>query len=116
MSNVQLPPFPVDDATLDLLMAAISPREHGGDPAAESSSVGSFLDFMSRMGGSDTDAIEEVLDPGDPDRVGLPGFSAFYGAPIHLMRDPQYHEHNVMAALVEEVRRLRKLVAERQDT
>lgn len=100
MSEVTLPPFPVDDATLDMLMAAIDPRSHG-DPDAESSSVGNFLVFVSELGGSDTDAVEGVLDPGDPD---LPGLA---GAPTHLMRDPQYSEHCVMRALVEEIRRLR---------
>lgn len=96
----ELPPFPVDDATLDLLMAAIDPRGHG-DPDAGQSNVGAFLDFMSQLGGSDTKAIEEVLDPGDTFLAGIAG------APIHLMRDPIYHTNNVLAALVEEIRRLR---------
>lgn len=90
-----LPAFPVDDTTLDMLMAAINPREHG-DPDAKSSSVGTFLDFMSQMGGSDTSAVEEVIDDGSNG-----------GPAIVLMRDASYHEHNVMEALVEEIRRLR---------
>lgn len=97
---MNLPAFPVDNATLDLLMAAIDPRSHG-DPDARSSCVSEFLALMSQMDGSDTDAVEEVLDPGDPDVPGLGG------ARIVMMRDPQYHEHNVMSALIEEIRRLR---------
>lgn len=87
-----LPPFPVDPATLDLLEAAIRPREHG-DPFAESSSVGVFLDMMSQLGGSDVDAVAEEVD--DHQRV---------------MRDERYHEHTVLLALIAEVRRLRALI------
>lgn len=43
----ELPPFPVDDATLDLLEAAMNPREHG-DPDAVSSSVWPLLEFRLR--------------------------------------------------------------------
>ncbi len=100
MSAVQLPPFPVDDQTLDLLMTAINPWSHG-DPGSEMSSVGNFLVFMSELGGSDTSAVEEVLDPGDHN---IPGLA---GASVSVMRDPQYHEHDVMTAMVEEIRRLR---------
>lgn len=92
---MNLPPFPVDDATLDLLMAAIDPRGHG-DVDARTSSVGRFLEFMSQLGGSDVHAVEEVVDDGGDG-----------GAQIVVMRDPRYHEHSVMAALVEEIRRLR---------
>ena len=91
----QLPPFPVDDATLDLLMAAIDPRSHG-DTDAEQSNVGSFLEFMAELGGSDTKAIAEVIDDGSDG-----------GAAIHMMRDQHYHTNNVLEALVTEVRRLR---------
>ena len=88
-----LPPFPVDDATLDLLWAAMHP-----DPDVfEQSGVGNFLEFMSQMGGSDTDAVEEVIDDG----------SHGGGARIVMMRDPQYHVNSVMSALIDEIRRLR---------
>jgi len=90
-----LPPFPVDDATLDMLMAAIDPRGHG-DPDAETSNVGSFLDFMSQLGGSDTKAIAEVIDDGSDG-----------GAAIHMMRDQSYHTNDVLQALIAEIRRLR---------
>ena len=84
-----LPPFPVDDLTLDLLGAALDPRGHG-DESAERTCVGDFLRFMSELGGSDTEAVESIEDG------------------IHMMRDPQYHEHDIIGALIEEIRRLRK--------
>lgn len=90
-----LPPFPVDDATLDLLTAALNPREHG-DPEAASSSVWPLLTMLSQLGGSDTDAVAEVVDDGSDG-----------GARVVVMRDPEYHEHDVLAALIAEVRRLR---------
>jgi hypothetical protein len=96
---VSLPPFPVDDATLDMLMAAIDPRGHG-DLDAETSTVGNFLDFMSQMGGSDPKAVAEVLDDGE------------CGGPIiQVMRDPIYHDHDVYRALIAEIRRLRGILA-----
>lgn len=84
-----LPPFPVDDTTLDMLTAAIDPRA-AGDHQAESSSVGTFLEVMSQLGGSDTTAIEEQIDDA-----------------LVVMRDPQYGVNDVMAALIGEIRRLR---------
>lgn len=85
---VELPPFPVDDTTLDLLEAAMNPREHG-DPEATQSSVWEFLEMMSQLGGSDPKAVEEEHDG------------------VKVMRDPVYHEHNVISALIGEIRRLR---------
>jgi hypothetical protein len=86
---IKLPPFPVDDATLGMLEAALNPRAHG-DPDAQCSSVGAFLEFMSQLGGSDTKAVAEELGEG-----------------IVMMRDPQYHPNDLITALVAEVRRLR---------
>lgn len=100
----QLPPFPVDDETLDMLMAAINPREHG-DSEARGSTVHSFLELMSQLGGSDTKAVAEVLDEGDPN---IPGIT---GAGVYVMRDQHYHENDVLTALVDEVRRLRAAAA-----
>ncbi len=85
-------PFPVDDATLDLLEAAMNPREHG-DPDATSSSVWPLLTFMSQMAGSDTNAVAEESEDGTS----------------RTMRDPHYHDHDVIAALIAEVRRLRAI-------
>lgn len=87
----QLPPFPVDTATLDLLWDALNPG-----PEAESSSVWPLLTMLSQMGGSDTTAVSEVVDDGSDG-----------GAPIVVMRDQHYHDHDVLAALITEVRNLR---------
>jgi hypothetical protein len=89
---MSLPPFPVDDATLDLCWSALHP-----DPEVfASSGVGEFLQFMSEMAGSDVKAVEEVIDDGSDG-----------GAEIHMMRDPQYHHNDLIAALIDEIRRLR---------
>lgn len=79
-------PFPVDDQTLDLLWTAIHPG-----PGVERSSVGDFLELMSRLGGSDPEAVKEELAPD-----------------VYLMLDQFYHEHDVISALIAEVRRLRE--------
>ena len=84
--------FPVDDATLDMLLAAIDPHTHG-DPTAQMSSVGKFLDMMSELAGSDIIAVAEQV-----------------GDDVTVMRDPRYSEHDVMAALVAEIRRLRGIL------
>ena len=86
-----LPPFPLDDVTLDLLWDALHPG-----PDAERTSLSDTLDMLSRLGGSDPRAIEEVLNDGSDG-----------GPPVHVMRDPIYTEHTVITALIEEVRRLR---------
>lgn len=86
---MMLPPFPVDDATLDMLEAAIDPRA-AGDHTADRSSVGTFLEVMSELGGSDTTAVEEHIDDA-----------------LVLLRDPQYHVNDVITALIGEIRRLR---------
>lgn len=86
-----LPPFPVDDATLDMLLTAIDPRAHG-DTEAESSCVGTFLDFMSELAGSDTKAVAEQLDDSTT-----------------VMRDRVYSQPDVIIALIAEVRRLRQV-------
>lgn len=84
----RLPPFPVDDATLDMVWAAIHPWEQNEN--WERSSLWDLLTLMSQLGGSDTDAVEEQLDDN-----------------TQVMRDPHYHDHDVISALITEVRRLR---------
>lgn len=84
---VQLPPFPVDDQTLDLLWAALHPWET--NEQWERSSLWDLLTLMSQLGGSDTDAVEEEHEGG------------------RTMRDPHYSDHDVIASLIAEVRRLR---------
>ena len=80
-----LPPFPLDDCTLDMLWTAIHP-----DPAmSERSSVDDFLDLMAALGGSDLSAVE--VHEGD----------------IVIGLHPTYHVNEVLAELIAEVRRLR---------
>ena len=85
-------PFPVDDATLDMLLAAIDPHTHG-DPTAQQSSVGKFLDMMSELAGSDITAVAEQVSEN-----------------VAVMRDPRYSEHDVMAGLIGEIKRLRGIL------
>lgn len=92
-----LPPLPVDDVALDLYWMALHPG-----PDAERSSLFDVLDLYSRLAGSDPDAIEEVIEEGREDNGIDPEVHA-----IHVMRDPQYHEHDLVSALIEEIRRLR---------
>lgn len=82
---MSLPSFPVDDSTLDLLERAMTVQ-----PGSVSTSMGETLRMLSELGGSDTTAVEEDL-----------------GDDVRLMRDPMYHEHDVIAALIAEIRRLR---------
>lgn len=93
MNNRLLPPFPVDNGTLDLLWSAIHP-----EPDAERTSLWDFLEFMSQMGGSDTEAIAEVIE--EPDET-------CNRAGVYVLRDPQYTDHCVIDALITEIRRLR---------
>lgn len=88
----QLPPFPVDDITLDLLLQAINPWANG-NPDAERSSFQEFLDWMSALGGSDIYAVEKRIEDENGDIV--------------VMRDQFYSEGSVITALVEEIRKLR---------
>jgi hypothetical protein len=83
---VSLPPFPVDDQTLDLILSAIHP-----DPDLESqASLFATLQLLSEMGGTDIEAVAEQHDEN-----------------VAVMRDPQYHEHDLIAALIGEIRGLR---------
>ncbi len=80
-----LPPFPVDPGTLDLLWIALHP-----DPEIQDrTSLYDFLDFVSQMGGSDTTAVAQE-----------------HGG-ITMMRDQCYSHHDVIMALIEEIRHLR---------
>lgn len=84
-ATVILPPFPVDDTTLDLLEHALNPGPH-----AERSSVGDLCRLYSELAGSDLNAVEETIGE------------------VTVMRDAEYHPHDVIAALLAEVRRLRQ--------
>ena len=86
MSEKLLPPFPVDESTLDLIEEAMTVPQKEGDRY----SLWPLLDMYSRMAGSDPEAIQEEI-----------------GDDIVVMRDPIYTEWDVIEALVAEVRRLR---------
>ena len=88
----RLPPFPVDEGTLDLLMHALHPG-----PDAERTSLWDFLSFMSEMGGSDVQAAVDESDDGTS----------------RTLRDQQYSDHCLIDALVAEIRRLREELAKR---
>lgn len=102
---MNLPPFPTDETTLGMIMLALDPG-----PEAERTSLNDLLELMSQLGGSDTDAVESVEMIG-----GLTGIAEDLIADdsgmieIHHMRDPCYHEHDVIRALIAEVRRLRNV-------
>jgi hypothetical protein len=81
---MNLPPFPTDAGTLDLLEAALN-----GTGQSEQSSVNDLCVFYSELGGADSAAVESDLDG------------------TQVMRDPQYHPNDIIAALIAEVRQLR---------
>lgn len=76
-----LPEFPTDEATLALLDLALNPR-----PNSERSSLGELLEMLS---GYDPSKLIQIND-------------AWVEYP-----EPTYHPHDVIRALVAEVRRLR---------
>lgn len=90
MTRRTLPPLPVDDVALDLYLAAL-------DPSEGRSSLGDVLRLYAEMGGSDPEAVEEELF--------LPGNAISEWCEV--MRDPSYHPHDLIRALIDEVRRLR---------
>lgn len=80
-----LPPFPVTDDALDLLSAAINPDW----TTAQRTSLHDLLGLFSEMGGSNTTSVESEDDE------------------VRFLRDPLYAPSDVIAALIDEVRRLR---------
>lgn len=89
---VTLPPFPVDDQTLNLLSEAIDPDW----TVAERSSLNDVCDMYSRLAGSDTSAVEDM--------VWVPPLADY----VPVYADPQYAPSDIITALIEEIRRLRK--------
>ena len=86
-----LPPFPVDDSTLNQVMHALD---------------ATVTDL--------TDPDHPVLRPGDFTLLQLLDFMSGYERPRHLgpgyhvVHQPLYDEHSVIRALITEVRRLRR--------
>lgn len=108
-----LPPFPVDDATLLAVEHAMGgaltyerPDSKLSDSADEGPwlvgadySLSELLDFLAGAVGRDPNEI--LIREGDPERGG------WEGAEIVEDTRPCYHERDVIAALIGEVRRLR---------
>lgn len=92
----ELPPFPIDDSTLDLIERSMTIDE---DSDEDRTSLSELLDLLSEMGGSDPDASEQI----DPELVGIDDPDVI----VRVLRDQFYHEHDLILALIEEVRRLR---------
>ena len=90
-----LPPFPTDDSTLDLLDLALNPG-----PDAERTSLNDLLTLLSQMGGSDTDAVQGVEVMPNPF---VPGESA----DVNVMRDSVYSPNDVIRALIDALREAR---------
>lgn len=82
--NDQLPAFPVDEETLDLLEIAIDPDRTS--VGGQCSSLNAFLEFMSELSGQQ----EVELEDG-----------------VAVYPDPSYHHNDVIKALIREIRRLR---------
>lgn len=89
-----LPPFPVDNVTLSMLWTAIHPGPDEGR-----SSVEDLLTLMSEMGGSSTTAARRLM-PAEG--------AAIDASDVRELRDPNYCRDDVIAALVQEVVRLRR--------
>ena len=83
---MSLPDFPVDEQSLALLDQALDPWAHG-DPTAVSSSLESYLEMMSRLGGAGDAAADEQG--------------------VTVLAGRQYSADDLIKALVAEVRRLR---------
>lgn len=76
---MNLPPFPTDDGTLDMIMLAIDPG-----PEAERSSLLDLLDFLSQLGHGGSAVSEvEVIDPGSEHEPAI----VFDPAPSYSVND-----------------------------
>lgn len=100
----ELPDFPVDDATLLAVEHAMGGAYTVDDDGTHhlvgaDYNLAQLLDFMAGTTGQDPN--EEVIDPGDPDLPGYAGARIVYDTRIH------YTEHDLIRALIAEVRRLR---------
>ena len=112
MSEESLPPFPVDDATLLAVEHALGGaltydrpddnadfEDEGPWLVGASYSLATLLDFLAGCTGRDPN--EELIRPGDPERPGYEGAEVVYDT------RPHYSEHDLIRALIAEVRRLR---------
>jgi hypothetical protein len=95
---MSLPPFPVDDSSLDLLLGGVTIQD-----GAERTSLQETLDMLSMLGGSDPKNIADEGYIGNP-------FGPAGGDPIPYVElaDQFYSVNDAIAALIAEVRRLRE--------
>lgn len=97
-----LPPFPVDDFTLDQLEHALNTcRGDDGELVGGEFNLPKFLDFMS---GYDPDRSTLI---GHTDTIPGTDIPTDHAVPIYENWDQHYSEHCVMRALIAEIRRLR---------
>jgi hypothetical protein len=105
-----LPPFPVDDFTLDQLEHALNTSIEVTDEGKHRCVGGDFTmaQFLSFMSGYDPERQTLI---GYTDTI--PGTDIHHdnAVPIYESWDQHYHEHSVIRALIAEVRRLRGAVA-----
>lgn len=119
MSDHTLPPFPVDDATLLAVEHALAgmltfDRPEGSDHADSGPylvgagySLGTLLDFLAGTTGRDPN--EELIQAGR-DETDLPEWERgrdWSSAEVVYDTRPHYSEHDLIRALITEVRRLR---------
>lgn len=110
-----LPSFPVDDATLSAVEHALGgsltfdrpadadPDDDGPWRIGADYSLSQLLDFLAGISHHpDAEAIHmRLVDPGDSTRPG------WEGAPVYVDDRVHYSEHDLIRALVGEIRRLR---------
>jgi hypothetical protein len=108
---VSLPPFPVDDATLLAVEHALGgaltydrpadadPDDDGPWLTGADYSLATLLDFLAGAQGRDPNAV--VLVEGNPTLPGWAGAEVIEDTRLH------YSDHDVIRALIAEVRRLR---------
>lgn len=106
------PQFPTDDATLAAVehaLGAVTEIDAAGERSIVGAdfTLGRLLDFLSGTLGDDPDAT--IIDPGrveTPDDL-PPFLRGITSAQIVLDSRPRYSEHDLIGALVAEIRRLR---------
>lgn len=111
MASDDLPDFPVDDATLLAVEHALggaltfdrpddaAPDDEGPWLVGADYSLSTLLDFLAGCTGRDPN--EELIKAADPSLPGYAGAEIVYDTRIH------YSEHDLIRALINEVRRLR---------
>lgn len=102
-----LPSFPVDDMTLDMVEASLdyclTYEDENGEPLDEPRGVGAEFSLWKLLGflsATTTDPLGVVEDMGETETM-------FGRLPTTYDPRPSYHPNDVIRALIAEVRRLR---------